>query len=179
MKKIYLFQNLKKAIFAIIGMLTLMTFLVSCSASGKFKRSYDSRSIPADIKKEGYVLLVLKQDVGGFRGVQNRGVKKLMRRHYGADFEMVSASDLKDPKYDNTEIYRYVIGRDFNSGLVVTTQQSMATMGVGGGAMTIHREYHEETIFDRKKNKAFPSIGYPSASYSLGMKAFAKFMKKR
>ena len=179
MRNFYLFRRLKKTVLAFLGILILVITLASCSAAGKFKRSYDSRSIPADIKQDGYVLLVLKQDVGGFRGVQNRGVKKLMRRHYGAAFEMVSASDLKDPKYDNTEMYRYIIGRDFNSGVVLTRQQSMAVMGNGGGTMTIHREYHKETIFDRKENKAFPSIGYPSASYSLGMKAFAKFMKKR
>ncbi len=176
MKNIYLF---KKVIIAVLIIPCLAILLVSCSAAGKFKRYYDPNSIPADLKKDGYVLLVLKQDVGGFRGIQNRGVKKLMRRHYGAAFEMVSTSDLKDPKYDNTDKYRYLLGRDFNSGLVVTTQQSMAVMGVGGGTMTTHREYHEETIFDRKENKAFPSIGYPSASYSLGIKAFAKFMKKR
>lgn len=161
------------------GLFILIVFLASCSAAGKFKRNYDTRSIPADIKKDGYVLLVLKQDVGGFSGIQNRGIKKLMRRHYGAAFEMVSTDNLKDPKYDNTDVYRYVIGRDFNSGLVVTTKQSMAVMGVGGGTMTTHREYHEETIFDRKENKALPSINYPSRSYSLGMKAFSKFMKKR
>ena len=151
-------------------------FLASCSAAGKFKHSYNPNAIPADLKKDGYVLLVLKQEVGGFKGTQNRGVKKMMRRHYGAPFEMVSTDDLKDPKYNNTEKYRYIIGRDFNSGLVVATTSSM---GSGGGTMTTHREYHEETIIDRKLNSAFPSIGYPSASYSLGMKAFAKFMKKR
>ncbi|WP_276502718.1 hypothetical protein [Terrimonas pollutisoli] len=175
MRNFYLFRRLKKTVLAFLGILILVITLASCSAAGKFKRSYDSRSIPADIKKDGYVLLVLKQDVGGFRGVQNRGVKKLMRRHYGAAFEMVSPTDLKNTKYDDTDKYRYIIGRDFNTGWVVTTNQPMSA----GGTFTTHREYHEETIFDRKENKAFPSIGYPSASYSLGMKAFAKFMKKR
>ena len=166
----------KKLILSFICLLALVIFLASCSAAGKFKHNYDPNSIPADLKKDGYVLLVLKQGVGGFSGIQNRGVKKLMRRHYGAAFEMVSTDDLKNAKYDDTDKYRYVIGRDFNSGLVATTKQSM---GNAGGTFTTHREYHEETIFDRKENKAFPSIGYPSASYSLGMKGFSKFMKKR
>jgi len=48
-----------------------------------------------------------------------------------------------------------------------------------GGTFTTHREYHKETIFDRKENKAFRSIGYPSTSYTLWMKTFSKFMKKR
>ncbi len=170
---------LKKLSISSICIFTLIILLASCSAAGKFKRYYDPNSIPADLKKDSYVLLVLKQHVGGFRGIQNRGVRKLMRRHYGAAFEMVSTDDLKNAKYDDTDKYRYIIGRDFNSGTVLTTQQSMKVMGVGGGTMTTHREYHEETIFDRKENKAFPSIGYPSASYSLGMKAFSKFMKKR
>lgn len=173
------YQLLKKLMLSSIGIFALLIFLASCSAAGKFRRYYDPNSIPADLKKDGYVLLVLKQDVGGFRGIQNRGVKKLMRRHYGAAFEMVSAEDLKNTKYDDANKYRYIIGRDFNSGIVVTNQQSMKVMGAGGGTMTTHREYHEETIYDRKENKAFPSIGYPSASYSLGMKAFSKFMKKR
>jgi hypothetical protein len=168
--------QLKKLILSAIGIFSLIIILASCSAAGKFKHYYDPNSIPADLKKDGYVLLVLKQDVGGFRGVQNRGVNKLMRRHYGAPFEMVSTEDLKNTKYDDTNKYRYIIGRNFNSGLVVTTNRPM---GNGGGTFTTHREYHEETIFDRKENKAFPSIGYPSASYSLGMKGFSKFMKKK
>jgi hypothetical protein len=159
----------------VITILFAAIFLVSCSASGKFKGWLNDGAIPDDIKKDGYILLVLKQEVGGFRGVQNRGVKKMMRRHYGAAYEMVSTADLKDSKYNNTDIYRYVIGRDFNTGTVVTTTSSM---GTGGGMQTTHREYHEETIYDRKTNKAFPSLGYPSASYSLGMKGFSKYMKK-
>ena len=173
MKNLYL---QKKLTISSIGIIALMVILASCSAAGKFRRSYDPASIPADLKKDGYVLLVLKQDVGGFRGIQNRGVRKLMRRHYGAPFEMVSTDDLKNPKYDDTNKYRYIIGRDFNSGTVVRTTQSM---GTGGGSFTTHREYHQETIIDRKEGKAFPAIGYPSASYSLGMKGFSKFMKKR
>jgi hypothetical protein len=73
-------------------------------------------------------------------------------------------------------IYRYAIGRDFNSGTVVTATSSM---GSGGGTMTTLREYHEETIYDRKTNKAFPSLGYPDASYSLGIKGCSKYMKNR
>src|SRR5688500_18904446 len=157
----------------------LCIFLVSCSASGKFKMAYNPNSIPEDIKKDGYVLLVLEQEIGTFRGIQNRGVKKMMRRHYGAPCEMVSVKDLQEPKYNDTDKYRYIIGRDFNSGQVLTTTTNMKSgqvvpAGSAGPTMTTHREYHEETIFDRKNNKAFPSIGYPSASYSLGMKGFSK-----
>lgn len=160
---------------AATGLFILTIFLVSCSAASKFRRNYDTRSIPADIKKDGYVLLILKQDVGGFAGIQNRGIKKLMRRHYGAEFEMVSLEDLKNTKYDDTNKYRYILARDFNTGTVVTT----TNFGSNGGSMTTHREYHEETIFDRKENKALPSFNYPTRSYSLGIKAFAKFMKTK
>ena len=44
-------------------------FQVSCPAAGKLNRYYDPNPIPADLKKDGYTLLVLKQNAGGFRGV--------------------------------------------------------------------------------------------------------------
>ena len=55
MKNYYL---LKKLILSVIGILALVIILASCSAAGKFKAYYDPNSIPADLKKDGYVLLV-------------------------------------------------------------------------------------------------------------------------
>lgn len=150
------------------SMLALAVFLVSCPAAGKLNRYYDPNPIPADLQKDGYTLLVLKQNRGGFRGIQNRGVKKLMRRHYGSAFEMVSAEDLKSTKYDDANKYRYIIGRDFNSGIVVTNQQSMKVMGVGGGTMTTHREYHEETIYDERQTKPFLLSAIPVPAIHWG-----------
>ena len=89
MKILCLPYDLHRTTVTSLVILIMGIALVSCSASGKFKNNYNPASIPDNIKKEGYVLLVLKQEIGGFKGVQNRGVKKLMRRHYGAAFEMV------------------------------------------------------------------------------------------
>jgi hypothetical protein len=144
--------QLKKLILSAIGIFSLIIILASCSAAGKFKHYYDPNSIPADLKKDGYVLLVLKQDVGGFRGVQNRGVNKLMRRHYGAPFEMVSTEDLKNTKYDDTNKYRYIIGRDFNSGLVVTTTRSMAMPEV---LLPLTENTTQKPYLTERKIKAF------------------------
>ncbi len=105
---------------------------------------YNPASIPADIKKDGYVLLVLKQEVGGFREYRTVKLKNLCAGIMALRFEMVSTDDLKNTKYDDTDKYRYAIGRDFNSGLLMTTRRST---GTGAGTSTTHRQYHTRDNF--------------------------------
>jgi hypothetical protein len=158
----------------LILFLALSLFFSNCSPKGKFRMEHNPAAIPADIKKDGHILLVLKQEIGWLSKKQNRGVQKLMQKYYNGAFEMVSVNELKDDaKYTNTEIYRYLINRDEKNKLVVKEKDFS-----GPRTSTTTREYAELIITDRKTNEV-AHLGSRSASYSLGIKGFAMFMKKK
>jgi hypothetical protein len=154
----------------LLSFLILPLILNSCSPKGKFRMEHNPAAIPADIKKDGHILLVLKAEGGWFSKTQNRGVQKLMLKHYNGAFEMVSAEDLKNiSKYADTETYRYLINRDEKNKWVAKSKSSTGTSTA---------EYAELIITDRKTNEV-AHLGSQSASYSLGIKGFAMYMKKR
>lgn len=85
-------------------------------ASGKY---LNSEAFPIDLKKDGYVLLVLKEESSPLVSqIQNKRVDKLMKEYYNKPYELVSSSDLKsNPKYANKNVYRYLIRQNVHDAV--------------------------------------------------------------
>lgn len=139
----------------------------SCATSGKFRRQHAKSSIPADLRNPKYVLLVI-EDVGRWLSPRdNRAMKRFMTKWYKAPFELIDEKELDDPKYADTDKYRYYITSSCDNSLTVTRI---------GNHTSSSTTYCDQVIFDRKENKMLPSTGVLAPNFATGVKMFAKYM---
>jgi hypothetical protein len=150
--------------------IAIITIVTSCATGNKFAKQHNESSIPADLRSNGHVLLVMQYSGGMMGGRDNRAIRRFMDKHYGAPYEMVTPEQLESNAYSDTNEYRYVIGNS-GSGLMVTE----TNMQTGAGPS---RAYTDQVIFDRKANKRLPPTGVLAPSFAAGIKMFAEYMGK-
>ena len=161
-------MNKLRLLVAVIGMSAL---LVGCSSTKRFAKYHHPNSIPADIKKNGYVLLVIKQDIGTIDRKVNRYVDKYMRKFYGAPYELIDYNELKSEKYADTDKYRYSIMGNYAH----SNQADYINDRGQRRSLTVFDMY----IRDRKTDIQFTPTGVQQKNFGLLMKDFAKFMKDK
>ena len=162
MKKIIVFIVLSTLIFGCIGHKAM-----------KYPEKYlNADAFPSDIKKDGYILLVQKQETSRMvSNVQNGRVDKLMKRFYDKPYEMVSYTDVtSNSKYANKNVYRYLLKQSGAQGEQVITKEP----GMG----SLHFTYREVFITDRLLGKDFPGTGQSLDSYEADMRVVAPYLGK-
>lgn len=139
------------------------------------ERYLNSEAFPADLKKDGYVLLILKEESSPLVAkIQNRRVDDLMKKYYTKPYEMVSSSDLSsNPKYANKNVYRYLI-RQQPLNAVIRSERNQNNVEIN--SMTfVHRDIYIE---DRVTGKGFPGTGLRGDSYQSDMMIVAPYLAK-
>ena len=149
--------------------LTFMVICCSCATSGKFRRQHAESSIPTDLRNPKYVLLVLKDEGGWLSGRNNRAMNRFMTKWYKAPFELINEKNLADPKYADTDKYRYYITSNCDNAITVTRTGSHASSS---------SYYCDQVIVDRKEDKKLPSTGVLAPNFATGIKMFSAYMGK-
>jgi len=159
----------------VIPFIFLPILILGCSVqkSMKHPENYmNAEAFPADIKKDGYILLVLKEESSRLvSNVQNNRVDKLMKEYYDKPYEMVSSADVaSNSKYANKNVYRYLIRQSAPQSTLEVTQ--------GPGMGSTHFVHREVYIVDRLSGKNYPGTGQSLDSYEADMRIVAAYLGK-
>jgi hypothetical protein len=133
----------------------LLCLLISCTSSHVNKSRINQSAFPPDFKNSKYILLIEKINRGiNARGMNNY-IRKSFQKHYSGKFEMADHNDiLKDPKYQDKGIYRFIL---------TDVVWSSTTTIMGPGQMDINQSYSLDFhLFDRLEVKNYPSLGVAS-----------------
>jgi len=149
--------------------LTFMIICSSCATAGKFRRQHAESSIPVDLRNPKYVLLVIKDEGRWLSGRDNRAMKRFMTKWYKAPFELINKKSLDDPKYADTDKYRYYIIESCAYSITVTRSDIHTSSST---------TYCDQMIVDREENKKLPSTMVLAPSFATGIKMFSQYVGK-
>jgi len=165
---------MRKLIFILICPV-LLSACIGQKARKHPERYLNSDAFPTDLKKDGYILLILKEESSPLVSkTQNKRVDQLMKEYYNRPYELVSSSDVKsNPKYADKNVYRYLLRQqDIDAVTTIERNQSGAEIN----SMTFrHRDIFIE---DRLMNKEFPPAGLSGSSYEADMMIVAPYLGK-
>jgi hypothetical protein len=135
-----------------ICQLALIIFISGCTSSHLSKSRINEKAFPPEFGDPQYVLLVQKRD-GGLNptGISNY-LKKSFKKNYSGKFVMASEEEIRrDPKYQDKNIYRFVVIYDMTSN---TTQAYV------DGRFVNQRSYRIDLhLHDRLNDNTYPSLG--------------------
>lgn len=134
------------------------------------------KAFPPEFSDTSCVLLLQKRTYGiNARGMNNY-LKRYFRKLYKGKFEMASLDDiLKNPKYQDRKIYRFVLtDAVWSNNTTVTTSTSHGTMIEYNNAYRL--DYH---LYDLLKDKHYPDLGVSSNVPAKAMKRSAVLLNKR
>jgi hypothetical protein len=142
--------------------LTTLLFCVLLQATASAQDSTKAASIPADYNNPKYILLIQKRTQGITKGRMNSYFEKTFTRNYSGRFELASWEEIQnDPKYQNTEVYRYVL-RDKVDASTATTRTQYGAAGRSEFSYT-NDYWMELYLHDRVSNQALPTVAQGSS----------------
>lgn len=160
--------------YAVKWLFTLTAFLLtSCSASYNAKKYMNLESIPSDITKNGYTLLIMRYtDKDGVRYPEdiNKQIEKYLAT-YPYPAVLVTRDELASPKYADVNKYRYFLQP---SGV---TRRITETSRFGVGLPETRTDNYREQFFtDRKEKKDYPLTGYKVRYFNYGVKVILGYL---
>lgn len=140
---------------------TVLLFGVLLQATATAQDSTTTAAIPAGYNNPKYILLIQKRTQGITKGRMNSYFEKTFSKHYSGQFELASWDEIQnDPKYQNKEVYRYVL-RDKVDSDVQTTRTQYGT--AGRSEFSYASDYWMELhLYDRVKDQALPTVAQGS-----------------
>jgi hypothetical protein len=159
----------------------LLVLLCLLSSFGGDTRVFTNTKLwlPGDFDSRNTILLVKGYSTGlsGDAGLKNAedkitdDMKAEMQKLYPYKYEFVSGTQVSsDPKYANTDVYRYVIMESNGSTPVVISNNMPASQGPDPrhperdrtGDKNFGLSVHDFHIYDRKLDKSYSPTGHPS-----------------
>lgn len=155
----------------------LFISLASCvSGHVNFKR-IDQEAFPPGFNDQASVLILQKRTSGINARGMNKYLNKYFKKHYSGKFEMAAIEDiLNNPKYQDRQIYRYVLTDEVWSDNT-TVRTTTTTMG-GAPSSNTGFQYNNAYrigyhLYDLLENKSYPDMGISSNVPASAMKKAA------
>lgn len=150
----------KTLLFAFL--IIFIQLFISCGTPTKHF-TVEKNALPADFgADENSILMCILVD----RNSRDKYMKKQITNEYHGKYEFVSISDIKSPKYNDKDIYRYLL--DYNSSTVSQTTYNTST----NGSSTVSAGTSNYYLLDRKTNKEYNN-NLAGSFFSKAIQAYA------
>ncbi|HUR66853.1 MAG TPA: hypothetical protein VMZ03_10955 [Chitinophagaceae bacterium] len=145
---------------------TSLLFLSLFPPSFVYSQKANEDAVPAEFKCTGCVLLIIEKDRKTPPFGFNKYVEKTFKKDYSGEFEIVTWKDIDtNTKYQDKSVYRFVLAdRIDNSktpGMVATPNSVNGKDFQQQSTFSFSIQYK---LYDRKEDKAYPSMGVYSNS---------------
>ena len=145
--------------------------LNSCGAmeAGKYqeKITVENGSIPPDLGKDDSIIICVLTG----RNSRDKYMKKHITENYQGNYEFVLQSDLTSDKYNDTDLYRYLL--DYEASTTKTTRTDNKTGRTSFVDVPVSKYY----IKDRKSNEIYSS-NIKSGHFARLIEAYSINMEK-
>ena len=143
---------------------TLLFLLLACTSSHINEKRIDNSAFPPEFNCKECVLLVMKRSGGMNPNGINRYVENSFRKNYSGKYQMATHKEIDtDPKYQDKNIYRFIVSDEVNTGGNKTTTTTISNGMTTNKSVDYNYTYSMDfRIYDRLKEKSYPSLGVAS-----------------
>ncbi|MCB9335513.1 MAG: hypothetical protein H6586_05150 [Flavobacteriales bacterium] len=141
-------------IFKLVLCFALIIPLVSSAQNGLMKKAtVENGAIPENFGKEETIMIFIIKD----RKSYDKYLKKNVEENYGGKYVYLLKEDLENKKYQDKNLYRYVMDYETHSSNMTTYNPGNSLNNANNGFQSTSVTGYSYSIYDRKEDKEYPS----------------------